>query len=101
MASGHQPESLDAPDHARQRLGEGGFVQSDRIVYAVEVPSRDSYELGQRAVAGVTDRPPMVAVVGLATEAVIAVTAIEGRVDRDPVARMPIHDVRADIADHA
>src|ERR671915_105281 len=76
------------------------------VLHAVQVPGGDADVLGQRAVARVADRAPLVAMVGLPAEAVVAAAAVERRVDRHPVALAPRGParparLRAERGDHA
>lgn len=89
---GHDPEPLDAPDHAGEWLGEGGLLERLVVLDPEQVPDWDADVIGKRAGRRVADGAPVVAAVRLSAEAVVAVVAVEGRIHGDPVALLPAVD---------
>ena len=89
-----------------ERLDQGGVLERQPIRQPIENVLRHGHEFGKRAVlpvilAGDPQHSPMIAQVDHAAPAKLAVPAIDGRVEGDPVARRPAGHAAADAGDDA
>ncbi len=85
--AGHRPQESQAPHavhRARQRFGHRPELPVEAVGQQVGVYRGHRDILGERAVHGVADRPPVLAQVAPPGPAAPAVPAVQGRVHRDP-----------------
>ena len=87
-------------------LDQGGVLEGQPIRQPIQYVLRHGYEFGKRAVlpvilAGDPEHSPVIAKVDLAAPAKLAVPAIDGRVERDPVTHRPAGHAAADAGDDA